>query len=185
MLFIGIDPGKEGGIAVLDDARRIRDLIPMPVVKAGRKGRPDYDLPVLRDLLLVWRHEGPFVTVEKLAPMPPMLRQKGGAMKGAGTSIVNYQRGVSRGWEWMLVALKIPYQVVAPQSWQRAMLDGISGDNTKQRSILAAKQLFPTVDLRRPGAKTKLSDGLSDALLLAEYGRRKQGGMLFPQEVSA
>jgi hypothetical protein len=55
------------------------------------------------------------------------------------------------------------------------MLEGTQGDDTKQRSIIAAKRLFPEVSLRRTERSRKDDDGISDAILLAEYGRRIHG----------
>lgn len=135
----------------------------MPLVASGPKGRDEYDVPVIADLFRLWKHEGVFVTVEKQQPMP---LEKGG-------SIANFNRGMGRaGWEWLLTALKVPHQLVAPQTWQKAMHLGAPGADTKQRSIIAAHRLFPDVSLTRGGRATKDLDGKAEALLLAEFGRR-------------
>lgn len=172
MTHVGIDPGKAGGIAVLDGAA-VR-LHAMPLVKACKgKGRDEYDLVAIRDLLrwfagwAVERGEQVFVTVEKSQPMPPSM----------GGGLANYHRGVSRGWEWMLVALMLPYQLVAPKTWQRVMLAGTPGNDTKQRAILAAQRLFPGADLRRGEKSKKVDVGFCEAILLAEYGRRTCSGV--------
>jgi hypothetical protein len=164
-LYIGVDPGKQGAIAVVDDAGRCLSVVPMPVISGGRG---ELDLVAIRDLL---RGDGSprFVSVEKLQPLP----------RSMGGSAANFARGLSRGFEWMLVALGIPYQLVAPQVWQKAMHAGTSGEDTKQRSIVAAQRLFPGVQLRKSERCRKAHDGLCEALLLAEYGRRvRQGGAL-------
>jgi len=48
--------------------------------------------------------------------------------------------------------------------------------DTKAMALLAAKRLFPSVDLTATERSKKPHDGIVDALLLAEYGRRKSTG---------
>jgi hypothetical protein len=169
MIVAGVDPGKEGAIAVLDADGRVLDLGPIPLIKSP-KGRDHYDLAAIRDHMLALRDLQVFVVVEKLQPMP---MSKGG-------TIANYARGESQGWNWLLEALKIPYSLVTPQAWQRAMFAGTTGTDPKQRSILAAQRLFPGVSLRRTARCRTSSDGMSDALLIAEYGRRGRAQPVLP-----
>ena len=170
MIFVGVDPGKEGAIAGLDQAGDFIQVEPIPLVSSA-KGRDEFDLPgIVKILAPLKTFPGVFVTIEKLHPLP---RKMGG-------SAANFARGLSRGWEWMLVALSIPYLLASPQTWQRVMLAGTPGDDTGQRAILAAKRLFPGVDLHRTDRSRKDSDGMADALLIAEFGRRvHMGGDVF------
>jgi hypothetical protein len=46
------------------------------------------------------------------------------------------------------------------------MLRDVEGKDTKQRSLIQAKRLFPTTKIGK-------NHGISDALLIAEYGRRQ------------
>ena len=170
MLFVGVDPGKRGAMAAIEgdpSSPVYVERLPIPIIK-GKKGhsRDEYDLAAIRDLLLRWgRSRGCFVTVEKSQPMP---REKGG-------HLANFQAGVSRGWEWMLTALYVPYQLVHPKTWQKVMHAGTPGEDTKQKSIMAAQRLFPHIELRRTPRSKLLDDGIAEALLLAEYGRRTYG----------
>ncbi len=108
------------------------------------------------------------MTVEKLQPLP----------RSMGGSAANFARGLSRGFEWMLVALGIPYQLVSPQAWQKVMHAGTSGHDTKQRSVVAAQRLFPGITFQRSERSRRVDDGLCEAALIAEYGRRvRQGGL--------
>lgn len=60
------------------------------------------------------------------------------------------------------------------------MLAGTMGDDTGQRSIVAAKRLWPRQDLRRTPRSRKDDGGFSDALLIAELARRyRLGGDVF------
>lgn len=167
MLYLGVDPGLAGAISALDDAGRVVRLWPMPVVPAA-KGRNHYDLTRICGILRGHPAEELFVTLEKLQPLPPKL----------GGGIGNFNRGLAHGWAWMLVALGIAHQLVSPQAWQKAMLAGQPGEDTGQRSILAAKQLWPLQDLRRTERSRKDDDGIADALLIAEHGRRAHRGAL-------
>lgn len=183
MLYAGIDPGKRGAIAVLDDSGAFVFLGTTPLVESGPKGRDEYDVPSIRDLFepLHQAAGGLFVTVERIGAMPVLFarKKKPGqevADFGAGGSIVNFNRGVTRGFEWLLVAMRIPHLAVPPQTWQRVMHEGTPLGDTKQRSILAAHALFPNVSLRRTPRSKKLDDGCAEALLLAEYGRRARTG---------
>jgi hypothetical protein len=170
MIYVGVDPGKSGAIARISNATA--DVIPMPVIRGNRKGRDEYDLTAIR-LIIADYHEC-FAMVERSQPMPPKMR---------GT-IANFQRGVARGWEWLLVGMGISYQMVRPAEWQKEMHAGTSGQNTKQRSIIAAQRLFPEVSLLRTERSKKPDHNLAEALLLAEYGRRKYWGNSFEKEDS-
>lgn len=92
----------------------------------------------------------------------------------------------------LLVAHKIPYTLVQPKEWQGEIwtnsdmvvsyktVELKSGKtqkrkevHTKETSINAAQRLFPSVDFRKNERCKKISDDKVDALLMAEYGRRK------------
>lgn len=186
MIYAGVDPGKEGAIAFLDVDGRCLDIFPTPIVlPAAGKGRPEYDLP---GIVRIFRGLGTadmFVTIEKLHPMPLKFKRKNGEEQQGGV-IVNFNRGLAQGWAWMLTALGVPFVLVTPQTWQRGMLENLPGSDTGQRSILSAKRLWPNVDLRRSKRALKDSDGLADALNLAEWGRRQRmGGDLFAGRAGA
>lgn len=164
MILVGIDPGKEGAIVRLaEDAQGRPDIevTPMPVIQ-GEK-REEYDIKAIQLALLLADH----VFIEKLHPMP---LEKGG-------TIANYNRGFCMGLlQALCVARTTPYTLVRPQEWQREMLAGTPGEDAKQKSIIAAQRLFPGVDLRRTSRCKTLSDGISDALLIAAWGQRRLNG---------
>lgn len=91
-----------------------------------------------------------------------------GAMPGQGvTSMFHFGEnfGYIRG---LLEAFEIPYELVRPQKWKKEF--GISDKNS---SVECCKRLFPVVDLRRTERCRKDDDGLAEALLMAEYARRR------------
>lgn len=92
-----------------------------------------------------------------------------GAMPGQGvTSMFNF--GANFGFiQGLLQAFGIPYELVRPQKWKKEF--SITAD--KNSSIAVAQRLFPDVSLRRTERCRTDDDGIAEALLLAEYARRK------------
>lgn len=92
-----------------------------------------------------------------------------GAMPGQGcVSMFNF--GTSFGWlQGMLEALGVSYELVRPAKWKKEF----SCTSDKNTSIEVAKRLFPGVSLKRTERCTKDHDGIAEALLMAEYARRR------------
>lgn len=149
MIWIGVDPGKRGGYALIYD------------------GEPDVH---------VWDDDGfvAWLTGVKVAAKANgdhvfAAVEKVGAMPGQGvTSMFSF--GQSYGFiQGVLTAFGIPYQLVPPRKWKATF--GLL-NTTKQDSVIVAKRLFPGVSLLPSDRCRKESDGMSDALLIAEYARR-------------
>jgi hypothetical protein len=167
-IHVGVDPGKRGGIATIFEDGNVR-LWTMPVLVGTKSAKNEYDLLGIKEILRGFNGvPNVFFTVERSQPIPPNIK--------AGSS-AQFHRGVARGWEWALTALEYSYQLVPPQKWQKALFVGTpdNGD-TKQRAAIAVQRLFPKVDLRASERARKPHDGLVDALLLAEFGRRTING---------
>ena len=162
--FIGIDPGKAGGMAVVDDGGMAVDVAAMP------------DTPYDLYMLLKEYADGAAI---KGASVVCCLEKVGGMPGQGGSSMFTFGR--SYGWlEMALLSLGITTSVVTPQKWQRYYQVGASSitrssaaekrehkNKLKQR----AQQLFPYL-----GKKITLKT--CDALLIAEYCRHseKKGG---------
>lgn len=147
MIYIGIDPGKNGGYAILfgNNSRYY-----------GVMDEDDF----VRDIRTVSCPNNVFAVVEKVGAMP----------KQGVVSMFNF--GKSAGFiEGVLRAFNIPHQLVTPQKWKREF--GLTGD--KARSIEVCKRFFPGVDLRKNDRCRKEHDGIAEALLMAEYARRIRG----------
>lgn len=188
MISVGVDPGINGAIVVLDDQAVLPDgaglglgwaFFRMPTDRDRNTGRTLYDIAGIKAILLAVKKQAGddrlLATVEKLHALPAKFARKGGEERGGGGSIANFNRGLARGFEWMLRALEMPVLMVHPQTWQREMLRDVpdAGD-TKERALAAAKRLIPSLkveDLRSGPRATKAHDGCVDALLLALYGR--------------
>jgi hypothetical protein len=162
MIFVGVDLGKDGGVVSLDPDGRILDKAKIPLI-TSTKAKSEYDIPGLCELV---KSLSPAVfIVEKAQPMP---------MKMGGTQ-ANFQRGLSFGlWQGILAALGASYEAVAPQRWQKVMLAGINAADTKQAALIAVKRLWPKEDWRKSERAKKADEGLVDAALIGEWGRRSR-----------
>lgn len=164
-MIIGLDPGLDGGCTVIVADRRLF-VCAMPVIGTGRR---EYDETAMRrwleDPTGGWIGGGVRITnafIEKQQPMP-----KNGSQAA-------FSQGVGYAlWRGMLTAMRIPYECVPAKAWQKEMLVGIPGDDTKQRSIVAAQRAWPVIDWRKSTRCTTAHDGMTDSALIAEYGRRQ------------
>lgn len=186
MKFVGIDPGKAGAIAVIDDRATILELLPTPMILRPDTTRADYDVPAIADFFRARADRtrsdrGMFVVVERLHPLPSSFKRKGGVERQGGGVVANFNRGVAQGWGWLLAAFRIPHVFVLPQVWQRSLMAGWPGPaDPKERSVAMARHMWPGVDLRRTPRSRSDDDGKAESLLLAEHGRRTyQGGAMF------
>jgi hypothetical protein len=169
--YIGIDNGKDGALVVLSLSGQIVEKHKTPLFKASikggkKQGRDEYNIRAMRELLFQYKNNS-LVCIEKAQAMPAAM----------GGSAANYQRGLSFGlWQGILVGLEIPYEVSTPQAWMKIMLAGINVEDTKQASVIAAQRLWPKEDWRR-SERAKIADnGMTDAALIGEFGRRIRNG---------
>ena len=148
-LFIGIDPGKSGGIACIDTETKIVYTIP-------------YNDKALIDLC---RNEGYGGNTEHIM----CCLEKVGAMPGQGV-VSMFSFGQSVGYiKGVLESFRIPYQEITPQKWKREF--GLTSDKAKSSEV--CRKLFPDVSLLATPRCKKPHDGMAEALLMAEYARRK------------
>jgi Holliday junction resolvasome RuvABC endonuclease subunit len=146
-LFIGIDPGQSGAIAVINSSDEVIALHDWPgdeIQAAVLVYNLTEDLPVK-------------AAIEKVAARP---KQGVSSMFKFGT---NY--GV---WKGILAAFSIPFLEVTPQKWQKGI---ISKAQDKKPSIAAAGRLFPSAEITGPRGGAK--DGRADALLIAYWCKRQ------------
>lgn len=155
MIYLGIDPGLDGGLAILSDEGQAA-VYKTPVI-----GGKDYDIQGMKDLLGK-PPKNALALIENQISMP-----------GQGlTSTLQTGKGFGI-WLGLLAALNVPYQVISARSWQVKLFTGLKGNlDTKAKSEIIAKRLFPRVDFRKSERSRVANDGLTDAILIAEYGRR-------------
>lgn len=154
-VFCGIDPGKDGCLAILG-YRDTPILVPFSETEYANHLR-EFNPSEWFD-----QAECPsvFCVVEHVNAMP-----------GQGvTSCFSFGQnfGFILG---LLTAFRIPYELVRPQKWKKVF----SCTSDKNTSIEVAQRMFPGVDLRRTPRCAKPHDGICEALLMAEYARRIHG----------
>ncbi len=160
-IYIGIDPGKKGAVAAIRSDGVI-EVCAVPMI--GK----EYNIHLMNQLIFNEVAENPHNLSACL--------EKGQAMPKQGTvSMFNFGKGCGI-WEGILAAQSVSYEVIHPRTWQKEMLRDIPAGDTKHRALLAAKRLFPGVNLLATERSRKPHDGIVDALLMAEYCRRKFGG---------
>lgn len=148
-MIAGIDPGQKGAIAFIGGTLGV-SWMPMPVAGEGHGKKGIIGHAVAEAL-----RGCSYVAVEQV-----------GAMPGQGvTSMFQFGRGLGR-IEGVLQALALPYALVHPKTWKKAVLNGLPHD--KEGAIAFARRQWPSVSLIAPGCRTP-HDGAADALCLAWY----------------
>lgn len=155
---IGIDPGKEGFITVMN----VSGITHYAMPKVGK----ELDLHGLADLIFKISEEcDPAKTIVVIEDVHALYGSSAGATFNFGLVCGLLRMG--------FVMCGLPIVLVSPKKWQKEMHEGVKvNPNKKVMSILAAQRLFPNHDLRRTEACKKPDDNLVDSLLIAEYGRR-------------
>lgn len=156
MIYIGIDPGLNGALAVIlhDNSIVIRDTPTLTV--EGEKSRRKYNAPGMAQLLRPFTTEPGLVVLENVHSMP----------KQGVASSFNFGEGLGL-WKGIIAAYGLPLEMPSPQRWKKEILADQGKD--KDASRFKAIQLFPSVADQLSRVK---DDGRAEALLMAEYGRR-------------
>ena len=168
--YIGIDIGKNGGIAIMNKGTLTYKKI--PVLKK------EVNTSEIIEIFNGLKNTDCHVCMEDLHSI----------YNSSAKS--NYQFGWINGLiEAILICYKIPFTKVIPVRWQKEMWEGVrlvkkmekdkkTGEmkektDTKATSLLAAKRLFPHESFLASSRSSVPHDGIVDAVLLAEYARRK------------
>jgi crossover junction endodeoxyribonuclease RuvC len=161
MIYIGIDPGLSGAIAVINDTDNSVQLFDTPttVVKSGKKNNNVYVESEIVKILSFYPTDNTKVGLEKQFPMAG----RDGRSQGLSST---FKTGYGFGmWVGMLSALKLPFDLLTSQKWKKAMLDGMGKE--KAASCVRAQQLYPDCELFT--LRGRALDGRGDALLIATY----------------
>lgn len=152
MRVVGIDPGLSGGLAFLDGTQASAD--PMPTIGKGK----DRFLDV--EELSNWiKFRAPeLIVLERVNAIPGA--SAGSSFKFGGVYWTTYS---------IATLLRRPLLQVTPKQWQDRILGGTSRD--KSVAMRVCRDLFPGCSIEVNGSQ---HDGLSDALCIAEYGRRER-----------
>lgn len=154
MVYLGIDPGKTGALALI--AGNDAYLVDWP----GSEALMAAELQWLVDCFGI----PTLCVIEQQQAMPGDV----GHMTSMAKLLTNY--GVYLG---VAAALQIPVRTVLPRRWKAAYLPARA---PKAASVTVASRLYPKAALRGP--RGGALDGRADALLLADYARKlHEGGM--------
>jgi len=164
MIYIGIDNGLTGGIAILNTGKLFLHV--MPVVSDGKKNRVDVER--LADII---RGYAGYAGNRFLVAMYE--RPVGSRNVSAAVSMQDSFARI----ESVLILECLRREPITPQKWQKMfwkkpkMAKGQKFD-TKAAALKVAKQLWPEQNWLRTSKCTKAHDGMVDAALIAEYCRR-------------
>jgi len=162
MIYVGIDPGFQGAIAVLTVTETRECTVydtPILVVGNGKKEKLEFDVPEMNRLLnpILAFNQPILAGIEEVGPRP---------MEGV-VSVFRFGTGYGL-WLGLLAAHGIPHVKVHPAKWKRDVFGGKGRE--KDASIVMAEALFPQHSFRTP--RGRLLDGRAEALLIADYVRR-------------
>jgi hypothetical protein len=164
-IIIGIDGGQNGAIVIIDSTGHIISKTLMPVIKSVTS-RTEYDIVqiklILKQIQILYNDHKIIAGLERVQITPV-------AGKNAVASMFLCY-GIFQG---ILSALDISYQVFRAVDWQKEILMGIAGTDTKQKSIIWCKRKYPNESFKATERCTKDHDGICDALCIANYSNVK------------
>lgn len=169
-LWIGIDPGKTGGLVILDKGGRLVGQTLMPVIGKGTKrARPSLGL------LLRWleatrqsiNYRGPAIAHETVTVA---IERVSSAPSDGVVSAFSFGRSLQVCFDFA-EAIGASTVEISPKDWQKAFLRGHrkgSREQIKASAALVAAERWPelTADLQ-----VKARWGLADAALIAATAR--------------
>ncbi len=171
MLVCGCDPGLDGAMAFLDPVKisiAIRD-IPTLLLKRGGKSKREVDGHTLARDFRLGRPDHVFI---ELAGAVPRFKAEGANRKGGQGVSSAFASGKGYGIILgVIAALEIPYSIIAPQVWKKALAVPAEKDGARSR----ASQLMPMFAAQWP---LKKHDGRAESALLAFYGVRSLGSAI-------
>lgn len=173
-MVLGIDPGLDGGLVLLGENSEMFEKWVIPCFtsystkknsKTGKETKStkrSLDLVSLNKIFEIAKPMATHAVLEQVASRPGM----------SAPAVFKFGR-VYGTLEGLLVAHRIPYTLCIPRVWTKVIHAGIEGGlEPKDKSLIALGRLFPTVNLRATDRSVKPHEGLMDALLIAEWGRR-------------
>ena len=158
-IYVGIDIGLAGALASIDK-KNVKGL-KMPML--GKKVDPH---DIIKELELL---KPDHVVFEKLGVIF-------GTSKATAFSM-GEQSGII---QTACICLGVPYTIVPAKEWQKAMYTGVPETkksngkrDTKAMALIACKRIFPNLELTLSERAKIAHDGYVDAILMAEWARRK------------
>ena len=150
MKILGIDPGNTGALAYYDGTELL--IWDMPIFEK-EKG---HDLDIHALYKIYQEAEAEKVYIEKTVAMPKISGKAAYSMGKAEGALIS-----------LCVALALPYTLVRPAEWKKAMSCPAEKDISRQR----ASQLLP---LSAHNWDRKKDHGRAEAALIALYGYKNE-----------
>jgi crossover junction endodeoxyribonuclease RuvC len=152
--ILGIDPGVNGGIAVLDAGGDLLSVVDMPSLRDGPAGRRNVNAPLLAEIVAKSHATQAFVEYV-------------GARPGEG-AVGGFAFGRSRGViEGVLAALGVPIAFLTPPAWKRLVRIAPGNEGAKDAARSGANRRWP--DNAGLFARAR-DDGRAEACLIAIAG---------------
>ena len=178
MIFVGIDPGIGGALAILNpEINEVRFFdTPTLEVIVNKKRKNVLDayamVRILRDINFkaAVAHMEVQVAIEKVQAMPG-----GGERTMGATSAFSFGMGFGL-WLGILAALEIPHQQVHPATWKARVMSGMGKEKDASRQI--AMQHYPKA---AKDLSLKKHHGRADAAMIARFAWLTYGGQPAPK----
>lgn len=162
MRILAFDPGMSGGIALIDSSE-IKTWA-MPTLD-GR-----IDLISIREIVVCNTLIEDVFVIEQAGMRPGQATQSGFKFAQGFGELIGLLTGLCR-----------KPIIVSPQKWSKEFAHGVTETEDKksrQRQIKKSRKeivskLFPGIDLRETSRCRTLHEGMTDALLIAEWARRE------------
>jgi len=168
MLYLGIDPGKSGAIALITKEQEILLLQDWPdgEVEASKIIWDCWDIADKMGEKISGAIEAQAARPAFGGPICHTCKRPLNAMQGI---VSTFTFGTNYGiWKGILAACAIPFLEPRPSEWMKGLFKKADG---KEANMATASRIFPNAKIYGPKGGKK--DGRADALLIA-YWRSKQ-----------
>ena len=148
-IFIGIDPGKNGGAAVINE---IKDGEPVITFRCP-KSPSEMSLSLISTIPIDVSYEDVLVVIEHVHAMP----------NNGVVSMFSFGQNLGQ-WEGVLGAFELNVEYAGPRTWMQHYdcKPGMDKKDRKRYLRGIAEELFPNI---------KMTFNISDALLIANYNK--------------
>lgn len=174
-VWVGIDPGKHGAIAAINDKEVLFAYhTPITVIRTKRpraktkEGKPkvsistDYDIIGMYNILKQLKHRNDVVV---------SIEKQWARMSDAKSSVFEVGRGFGI-WQALVIACGFELVEVSPTKWKVAYLP-VKADKNESKAVCS--KLYPNLPL--PLVK---DEAKAEAVLIADYMRRLQKNLPYP-----
>tara|TARA_Y100001963_G_scaffold151407_1_gene234182 strand:- start:28 stop:570 length:543 start_codon:yes stop_codon:yes gene_type:complete len=148
-IFIGIDPGKNGGAAIINEAINGEPVITFRCPKTPR----EMALSLMSTIPVDVSYDDVLVLIEHVHAMP----------KNGVVSMFSFGQNLGH-WEGILGAFELDVEYAGPRTWMSHYDCKPNMDKKDRKRYLRslAEELFPNI---------KMTFNISDALLIANYNK--------------